>query len=63
VLRGEVFAQGVWITRARRLRRQELVEARPSRLLAVTAALLHKEYERAPGVIEAAVTKVFAKQK
>lgn len=59
----EVLAQGVWITRARRLRGQELVEARPSIRLAVTAALSRKECERAAGVIKAAVTKVLAKRK
>ena len=35
----EALAQGVWTTRARRLRGQELVGARPSIRLAVTAAL------------------------
>ncbi|KAN0139453.1 Pyridoxal phosphate-dependent transferase [Lactarius tabidus] len=59
----EVLAQGVWINRARRLRGQELVEARPSIRLAVTSALSRKECERAAGVIKAAVTKVLAKRK
>jgi serine palmitoyltransferase len=59
----EVLAQGVWITRVRRLRGQELVEARPSIRLAVTAALSRKECERAAAVIKAAVTKVLAKRK
>ena len=59
----EVLAQGVWITRARRLRGQELVETRPSIRLAVTAALSRKECERAAGVIKAAVTKVLVKRK
>jgi serine palmitoyltransferase len=59
----EVLSQGVWITRARRLRGQELVEARPSIRLAVTAGLSRKECERAAGVIKAAVTKVLAKRK
>ena len=54
----EVQAQGVWITRARRLRGQELVEVWPSIRLAVTAALSRKECERA-----AAVTRVLAKRK
>jgi hypothetical protein len=54
-----VLAQGVWITRARRLRGQELVESRPSIRPAVTAAaaLSRKESERIAGVIKAAVTK------
>ena len=59
----EVLAQGVWITRARRLRGQELVEVRPSIRLAVTAALSRKECERAAAVIKAAATKVLAKRK
>ena len=59
----EVLAQGVWITRARRLRGQELVESRPSIRLAVAAALSRKECERAAGVIKAAVTKVVTKRK
>ena len=53
----EVLAQGVWITRARRLRGQELVETRPSIRLAVTAALPRKECERAAGVIKGAARK------
>ena len=59
----EVLAQGVWITRARCLRGQELVEVRPSIRLAVTAALSRKECERAAAIIKAAVTKVLAKRK
>ena len=59
----EVLAQGMWITRARHLRGQELVEVRPSIRLAVTATLSRKECERAAAVIKAAVTKVMAKRK
>ncbi|KAH9060259.1 serine palmitoyltransferase [Lactarius vividus] len=54
---------GVWTTRARLLRGQELVEARPSMRLAVTAALSRKECERAAGVIKAAVAKMLTKRK
>ncbi|KAI9438081.1 serine palmitoyltransferase [Lactarius indigo] len=54
----ETLAQGVWITRVRRLRGQELVEARPGIRLTVTAALSRKECERAAGVIRSAVVKV-----
>ena len=59
----EALAQGMWTTRARRLRGQELVEARPSIRLPVTAALSRKECERAAGVIKAAVAKVIVKRK
>ena len=58
-----MLAQGVWITRARRLRGQELVELRPGIRLVVTAVLSRKECERAAGVIKAAVTKVLMKRK
>jgi len=59
----EALGQGVWITRARRLRGQEVVEARPSIRLAVTAGLSRKECERAAGVVKAAAVKVLAKRK
>ncbi len=54
----EARAQGVCITRARQLRGQELIEARPNIRLAVTAALSRKECERAAVVIKAAAAKV-----
>lgn len=63
ILSGRVLAQGVWITRSRRLRGQELVELGPSIRLAVTATLSHKECKCSAGVIKAAVTKVLAKRK
>ncbi|KAH9018644.1 serine palmitoyltransferase [Lactarius pseudohatsudake] len=59
----EVLAQGVWISRARRLRGRELVETRPSIRLAVTAALSRKDCERAAGVFKATVMKVFTMRK
>ena len=59
----EALAQGVWITRARRLRGQEAVEPRPSIRLAVSAALTRKECERAAGIIKAAVVKILTKRK
>jgi serine palmitoyltransferase len=59
----EALAQGVWVTRARRLRGQEVVEARPSIRLAVTAALSRKECERAANVVKAAAVKVLTKRK
>jgi serine palmitoyltransferase len=59
----EALAQGVWITRARRLRGQEVVEPRPSIRLAATAALSRKECERAAAVVKAAAVKVLTKRK
>ncbi|KAH9060278.1 serine palmitoyltransferase [Lactarius vividus] len=58
----EALAQGVWITRARRLHGQQLVEARPSIRLAVTSALSRRECRRAADVIKAAVVKVLTKR-
>ena len=59
----EVLAQSVWITGARRMRGQELIESRRSVRLAVTAALSGKVCERAAGVIKAAFTKMLTKRK
>ena len=59
---GEVLAQGVWITRARRLRGQELVEVRPGIRIAFMNALSHKHCEGATTVIKAAIRKELAKR-
>ncbi|KAH9164377.1 serine palmitoyltransferase [Lactarius sanguifluus] len=60
---GGALAQGIWTDQARRLRGKELIEARPSIWLAVTAALSRKECERDAGVIKATVVKVLTKRK
>jgi serine palmitoyltransferase len=59
----EALAQGVMITRAKRLRGQELVEPRPSIRLALTNALTRKETEKAVGVVKAALLKVLGKRR
>ncbi|EPQ50783.1 serine palmitoyltransferase [Gloeophyllum trabeum ATCC 11539] len=59
----EALAQGVLITRARRLRGQEMVEARPSIRLAVSAAFSKKECEKAANVVKAALVKVLGKRR
>jgi serine palmitoyltransferase len=59
----ECVAQGVLVTRAKRLRGQELVEARPSIRIAVTAALTKKECEKAATVIRAACAKVIGRRR
>ncbi|KAF8665043.1 hypothetical protein AX16_000655 [Volvariella volvacea WC 439] len=59
----EALAQGVLITKAKRLRGQEMIESRPSIRLAMTSALTKKETEKAMAVIKAALTKVLAKRK
>lgn len=59
----EALAQGVLVTRAKRLRGQEMVEARPSIRIAVTAALTRKECEKAASVVKAALVKVLGRKR
>jgi serine palmitoyltransferase len=59
----EVLAQGVLITRAKRLKGQELVEVRPTIRLAITAALSRKDCEKAANVVKAAFIKVVGKRR
>ena len=59
----EALAQGVMVTRAKRLRGQELIEVRPSVKLAITAALSRKECEKAAAVVKAAFVKVIGKRR
>ena len=59
----EALAQGVLITRAKRLKEQELVEVRPTIRLAITAALSKKECEKAANVVKAAFIKVVGKRR
>jgi len=59
----EVLAQGVLITRAKRLRGQEVVEPRPAIKLAVTSALSRKDTEKATTVVKNAIVKVLARKK
>ena len=59
----EALAQGVLVTRAKRLRGQELVEGRPSVRLALSAALSRKDCEKAAGVLKAAFAKVVGRRR
>jgi len=59
----EAGVQGVMITKAKRLRGQEMVEVRPSIRLAMTSALTRKETEKAVGVVKAALVKVLGKRR
>lgn len=59
----ECLAQGVWVTRAKRLRGQEMVDARPSIRMSVTAALSKKEVEKAAGVLKGALGKVLGRRR
>lgn len=59
----EALAQGVLITKAKRLRGQEMVEPRPSIRLALTSALTKKETEKAVQVVKNALVKVLSKRR
>lgn len=59
----EALAQGVMVTRAKRLRGQELTEVRPSIRLAVTSALSKKDCEKAASVVKAAFIKVVGRHR
>jgi serine palmitoyltransferase len=59
----EALTQGVIITRAKRLRGQEMVEARPSIRIAITSAMTKKETEKAVGVVKTALVKVLGKRR
>ena len=59
----EALAQGVMITRAKRLRGQELIEVQPSVRLAITAALSRKDCEKAAAVVKAAFVKAVGKRR
>jgi serine palmitoyltransferase len=53
----------VLVTKAKRLRGQEMVEARPSIRLAITSALTRKECEKAANVVKAAAAKALSKRR
>ncbi|KAK2463332.1 hypothetical protein APHAL10511_004643 [Amanita phalloides] len=59
----ECLLQGVMITKAKRLRGQEMIEPRPSIRMAMTSALTKKETEKAVNVVKAAFVKVLSKRK
>ncbi|CCM05479.1 uncharacterized protein FIBRA_07700 [Fibroporia radiculosa] len=59
----DALAQGVLITRAKRLRGQELIEVRPSIRLAVSAAMSRKDCEKAASVVKASCIKVLNKRR
>lgn len=59
----EALVQGVLITKAKRLRGQEMIEPRPSIRLAMCSALTKKETEKAVNVVKAALVKVLGKRR
>ncbi|RXW22768.1 hypothetical protein EST38_g3074 [Candolleomyces aberdarensis] len=59
----ECLSQNVMVTKAKRLRGQENVEARPGLKLAISAGLTRKEIEKAVGVVKAVCVKVLGRRK
>ncbi|KAI0089431.1 serine palmitoyltransferase [Irpex rosettiformis] len=59
----EALAQGVMITRAKRLKGLELTKVRPAIRLAISAALSKKDCEKAANVVKAAFIKVVSKRR
>ena len=59
----ETLNAGVLITRAKKLRGQELVEVRPTIRLAATSALTKKETEKAAGAVKSAFVKVLSRRR
>ncbi|PPQ81369.1 hypothetical protein CVT25_015890 [Psilocybe cyanescens] len=59
----ETLAHGVLVTRAKKLRGQEIVEPRPSIRLALTSALSKKETEKAVNVLKTVLVKVLNKRR
>ena len=59
----DVLAQGILITRAKRLRGQEMSEARPSIRLAISSAFTKKECEKAATTIKTSLVKVLGKRR
>lgn len=59
----ECLAQNVIVTRAKRLKGQEVVEPRPSIRLALSSALTRKETERAVMVLRNVLVKVLGRRK
>jgi serine palmitoyltransferase len=59
----ECLAQGVMVTRAKRLKGQEGVEPRPSIRLALSSALTRKETERAVTILKNVFVKVLGRRR
>lgn len=59
----EALSQGVLITKAKRLRGQELNDPRPSIKIAMTSALSRKDVEKAVNVVKASLVKVVGKRR
>ncbi|KAF9531174.1 serine palmitoyltransferase [Crepidotus variabilis] len=59
----DCLAQGVILTRAKRLKGQEMVEPKPSIRLALSSALTKKETEKAVSVLRNSLVKTFGRRR
>ncbi|KJA21307.1 hypothetical protein HYPSUDRAFT_203077 [Hypholoma sublateritium FD-334 SS-4] len=59
----EALTHGILVTRAKRLRGQEMVEPRPSIRLALTSALTKKETEKAVNTLKTVLVKVLGRKR
>lgn len=57
------LANGVFITRGKHLRAQEITDSRPTIRIAATTALSKKELEKALGIIKGSIARVLTKRR
>ncbi|KAF9225009.1 PLP-dependent transferase [Gyrodon lividus] len=59
----DALANGVFITRGKHLRSQEMIDSRPTIRLTATAALSKKDVEKATGTVKASIVRVLGKRR
>lgn len=59
----DALANGVFITRGKHLRGQEMIDAPPTIRIAATAALSKKDVEKAMGIIKGSIARVLARRR
>ncbi|KAF9233818.1 serine palmitoyltransferase [Melanogaster broomeanus] len=59
----DALSNGVWVTRGKHLRGQEIIDSRPTIRIAATAALSKKDSEKAAGVVKASVVRVLGRRR
>ncbi|KAG9310150.1 serine palmitoyltransferase [Chiua virens] len=59
----DALANGVFITRGKHLRSQEMIDSRPTIRIAATAALSKKDVEKAAGIVKASIARVLVKRR
>ena len=59
----DALANGVFVTRGKHLRGQEMIDSRPTIRIAATAALSKKDVEKAAGIVKASIARVLARRR